>query len=119
MTYHIVQDIRSQAIRHIQRLPLSYLYRHSSGDIVKPDYRRYRYFVWMESYLDFTQLFSGIVTIVVTLIFMFSKNFWITLLVIVLTPMSFNCQIYFFQIILKCFISKVRLEEIRRHSLMK
>ena len=34
MTYHIVQDIRSQAIRHIQRLPLSYLDRHSSGDIV-------------------------------------------------------------------------------------
>ena len=34
MTYHIVQDIRSQAIHHIQRLPLSYLDRHSSGDIV-------------------------------------------------------------------------------------
>ena len=88
MTYHIVQDIRSQAIRHIQRLPLSYLDRHSSGDIVS------RIIADTDILSDgillgFTQLFSGIVTIVVTLIFMFSKNFWITLLVIVLTPMSF------------------------------
>ena len=88
MTYHIVQDIRSQAIRHIQRLPLSYLDRHSSGDIVS------RIIADTDILSDgillgFTQLFSGIVTIVVTLIFMFSKNFWITFLVIVLTPMSF------------------------------
>ena len=88
MTYHIVQDIRSQAIHHIQRLPLSYLDRHSSGDIVS------RIIADTDILSDgillgFTQLFSGIVTIVVTLIFMFSKNFWITLLVIVLTPMSF------------------------------
>ena len=88
MTYHIVQDIRSQAIRHIQRLPLSYLDRHSSGDIVS------RIIADTDILSDgillgFTQLFSGIVTIVVTLIFMFSKNIWITLLVIVLTPMSF------------------------------
>ena len=88
MTYHIVQDIRSQAIRHIQRLPLSYLDRHSSGDIVS------RIIADTDILSDgillgFTQLFSGIVTIVVILIFMFSKNFWITLLVIVLTPMSF------------------------------
>ena len=88
MTYHIVQDIRSQAIRHIQRLPLSYLDRHSSGDIVS------RIIADTDILSDgillgFTQLFSGIVTIVVTLIFMFSKNLWITLMVIILTPMSF------------------------------
>ena len=88
MTYHIVQDIRSQAIRHIQKLPLSYLDRHSSGDIVS------RIIADTDILSDgillgFTQLFSGIVTIVVTLIFMFSKNLWITLMVIVLTPMSF------------------------------
>ena len=88
MTYHIVQDIRSQAIRQIQVLPLSYLDSHSTGDIIS------RIIADTDILSDglllgFTQLFSGIVTIVVTLIFMFSKNFWITLLVIVLTPMSF------------------------------
>ena len=59
MTYHIVQDIRSQAIRHIQRLPLSYLDRHSSGDIVS------RIIADTDILSDgillgFTQLFSGI-----------------------------------------------------------
>ena len=88
MTYRIVQDIRSQAIRHIQVLPLSYLDQHSTGDIVSR--------VIADSdilsdglLLGFTQLFSGIVTIIVTLLFMLSKNIWITLLVIVLTPFSF------------------------------
>ena len=84
MTYRIVQDIRSQAIRHIQVLPLSYLDQHSTGDIVS------RVIADTDILSDglllgFTQLFSGIVTIVVTLIFMFSKNVWVTLLVIVLT----------------------------------
>lgn len=88
MTYRIVQDIRSQAIRHIQVLPLSYLDQHSTGDIVS------RVIADTDILSDglllgFTQLFSGIVTIVVTLIFMFSKNVWVTLLVIVLTPFSF------------------------------
>ena len=88
MTYRVVQDIRSQSIRHIQRLPLSYLDMHSSGDIVS------RIIADADILSDglllgFTQLFSGVVTIVVTLIFMFSKNVWITLLVIVLTPVSF------------------------------
>ncbi len=88
MTYRVVQDIRSQSIRHIQRLPLSYLDKHSSGDIVS------RIIADADILSDglllgFTQLFSGVVTIIVTLIFMFSKNLWITLLVICLTPMSF------------------------------
>lgn len=88
MTYRVVQDIRAQPIRHIQHLPLSYLDKHSSGDIVS------RIIADADILSDglllgFSQLFSGIVTIVVTLVFMFSKNFWITLLVICLTPVSF------------------------------
>lgn len=88
MTYRVVQDIRAQSIRHIQHLPLSYLDKHSSGDIVS------RIIADADILSDglllgFSQLFSGIVTIVVTLVFMFSKIFWITLLVICLTPVSF------------------------------
>ena len=84
----MVQDIRAQSIRHIQHLPLAYLDKHSSGDIVS------RIIADADILSDglllgFSQLFSGIVTIVVTLVFMFSKNFWITLLVICLTPVSF------------------------------
>ena len=65
MTYHIVQDIRSQAIRHIQKLPLSYLDQHSTGDIVS------RIIADTDILSDglllgFTQLFSGVVTVVVT-----------------------------------------------------
>lgn len=89
MSYGVVQSIRSQAIRHIQKLPLSYLDQHSSGDIVS------RIIADADILSDglllgFTQLFSGIVTIAVTLIFMFSRNFRITLLVICLTPVSFG-----------------------------
>ena len=88
MTYRIVQDIRSQAMGRIQHLPLSYLDQHSTGDIVS----RITADTDILSdgiLLGFTQLFSGIVTIIVTLIFMFSKNLWITLLVVALTPLSF------------------------------
>ena len=88
MTYRIVRDIRSGAIKHIQRLPLSYLDSHSTGDIVSR--------VISDAdilsdglLLGFTQLFSGIVTIALTLIFMLSKNVWITLMVLLLTPLSF------------------------------
>ena len=89
MSYGVVRSIRSQAIRHIQKLPLSYLDQHSSGDIVS------RIIADADILSDglllgFTQLFSGMVTIVVTLIFMFSRNFRITLLVICLTPVSFG-----------------------------
>lgn len=88
MTYRTVQDIRAKAIRHIQALPLSYLDRHSTGDIIS------RVIADTDILSDglllgFTQLFSGIVTIIGTLVFMLSKNLWITLLVIVLTPLSF------------------------------
>ena len=88
MTYRVVQDIRAQSIRHIQRLPLSYLDKHSSGDIVSRIIADAD-ILSAGLLMGFSQLFSGIVTIVVTLVFMFSKNFWITLLVICLTPVSF------------------------------
>ena len=88
MTYRVVKDLRTRAIRHIQVLPLKFLDSHSTGDIVS------RVIADADTLSDglllgFTQLFSGVVTILVTLIFMFSKSVPITLLVIVLTPASF------------------------------
>ena len=88
LAYHTVRDIRARAIRQIQRLPLSYLDAHSSGDVVQ------RIIADTDQLSDglllgFTQLFSGVITIVVTLAFMLSKNVGITLMVLVLTPVSF------------------------------
>ena len=88
ITFSASRDLRNEALRKIQTLPLSYLDQHSSGDIVS------RVIADTDILSDglllgFTQLFSGIVTIIVTLFFMFSKNVWITLLVICLTPLSF------------------------------
>ena len=87
MTYSIVHDIRCRAIRHIQALPLSYLDGHSTGDIVS------RIIADTATLSDglllgFSQLFSGVLTVVVTLIFMFSKNVSVSLLVVLLTPLS-------------------------------
>lgn len=88
MTYRVVQDIRSKAINHIQRVPLSYLDRHAAGDIVS------RIIADADILSDglllgFTQLFVSVVTVVATLVFMFAQNLWITLLVLLLTPLSF------------------------------
>ena len=88
MTYHIVQDIRLQAMEHIQKLPLSYIDKHSTGDIAS------RIIADTDILSDglllgFSQLFSGIVTIIATLFFMFSKNVVISIMVICLTPLSF------------------------------
>ena len=88
LTYGIVKSIRASSIRKIQLLPLSYLDRKGVGDIVS------RIITDTDQLSDglllgFTQLFSGIVTIVVTLVIMLRMNPWITLLVLVLTPLSF------------------------------
>jgi len=88
LAFQTVKDIRSRAIRQLQKLPLSYLDAHSSGDIVQ------RIIADTDQLSDglllgFTQLFSGIITIVITLAFMLSKNVGITLMVLVLTPVSF------------------------------
>ncbi len=89
MAYGTTKDIRDMAIEHVQKLPLSYLDKHSSGDIVS----RVVADAGILSdglLLGFTQIFTGVITIIGTLFFMFSKNIWITLLVIVLTPLSFG-----------------------------
>ncbi len=88
ITYTVVRDIRNDMIEHIQHLPLSYLDSHTSGDIVS------RIITDTDVLSDglllgFTQLFSGIVTIVATIYLMLTKNVWISLTVIVLTPLSF------------------------------
>ncbi len=88
MTFLVVQKIRAEAIRKIQELPLSYLDGHSTGDIVS------RVIADVDQVSDglllgFTQLFSGLVTIAATLIFMLGKSVSVTILVIVLTPLSF------------------------------
>ena len=88
LAFRTVQDIRSRAIRRIQELPLSYLDSHPSGDTVQ------RIIADTDQLSDglllgFTQLFTGVVTIGVTLGFMLSKNVMITLIVLALTPVSF------------------------------
>ena len=88
ITYGVVEDLRKKAIRKIQDLPLSFLDQHSTGDIVG------RVIADADQLSDglllgFSQLFSGIVTIFVTLYFMFSKSISITLMVLVMTPISF------------------------------
>lgn len=88
IVFNVVKNIRNKAIIKIQTLPLSFVDRQSSGDIVQ------RMIGDVDQLADglllgVTQLFSGVITIVVTLIFMFKKSLVITLLVIVLTPLSF------------------------------
>jgi len=88
LAYRTVRDIRAEAIRRIQRLPLSWLDAHSAGDLVQ------RVIADADQLSDglllgFTQLFSGLVTIAVTLFFMLSRDVLITLLVLVMTPVSF------------------------------
>lgn len=88
MTYNIVRDIRKDAIRKIEILPLKYLDAHSYGEIVS------RVIADVDQFADgllmgFTQLFTGVVTIIGTLGFMLSVNVKITAVVVFLTPLSF------------------------------
>lgn len=88
MTYRIVQDIRRDAFRKIEILPLKYLDAHSHGEIVS------RVIADVDQFsegllMGFTQLFTGVVTIAGTLLFMLSINIKITLVVVVITPLSF------------------------------
>lgn len=87
MTYRIVQQLRGRAIRSIERLPLSYLDTHTSGELVS------RVIADADQFADgllmgFTQLFTGVITILGTLCFMLSLNVPITLVVVCLTPIS-------------------------------
>lgn len=88
LTYQTVKEIRAKAMRHIQHIPLSYLDVHSTGDIVQSVIADVDQ-LSDGLLLGFTQLFTGIVAIIATLVFMLSKNVLITCCVIVLTPVSF------------------------------
>lgn len=90
ITFGAVRDLRSAAFRKIEELPLKYLDAHPSGDIVS------RVIADADTFADgllmgFTQLFTGIATILGTLVFMLLINPWITLVVVVLTPVSLLC----------------------------
>ena len=87
IVYGIIQDIREKAFRKLEILPLSYLDVHSHGDIVS------RVVADVDQFADglligFTQLFTGVITIIGTLGFMLSVNGWITAVVVVITPVS-------------------------------
>ena len=87
ITFSVSRDLRNEALRKIQTLPLSYLDSHPSGDIVS------RMVADVDTFADgllmgFTQLFSGVLTILGTLLFMLSENVVITLVVVCITPLS-------------------------------
>lgn len=87
MTYNIVRDIRKDAFDKIEKLPFSYIDSHSHGDMVS------RIIADVDTFADgllmgFTQLFTGVATIVGTLLFMLFINIKITLVVVILTPLS-------------------------------
>lgn len=87
MTYNIVRDIRKDAFDKIEKLPFSYIDSHSHGDMVS------RIIADVDTFADgllmgFTQLFTGFATIIGTLLFMISINIKITLVVVILTPIS-------------------------------
>ncbi len=87
ITYHVVRDIRNEAFKKIEKLPLGYIDSHSYGDIVS------RVITDVDTFADgllmgFTNLFTGVVTILGTLVFMLTINVKITLVVVLLTPVS-------------------------------
>ena len=87
MTYQVTRDIRNEAFSHIQKLPLSYLDAHPQGDIVS------RVIADVDTFADgllmgFTQLFTGIMTILGTLLFMLRIHWGIALVVVCITPLS-------------------------------
>ena len=87
MTYQVTRDIRNEAFQHIQMLPLSYLDAHPQGDIVS------RVIADVDTFADgllmgFTQLFTGIMTIFGTLLFMLRIHWGIALVVVCITPLS-------------------------------
>ena len=87
ITFSVSRDLRNEALRKLQTLPLSYLDSHPSGDIVS------RMVADVDTFADgllmgFTQLFSGILTIFGTLLFMLRENVPITLVVVCITPLS-------------------------------
>lgn len=88
MAYRIVQDVRNEAFRKIEILPLKYIDGHPYGEVVS------RVIADVDQFSDgllmgFTQFFTGVITIIGTLGFMLSVNVWITGVVVLITPLSF------------------------------
>ena len=88
ITFGVVKDMRDKAFSKIEKLPVSYIDSHPSGEVVS------RVIADVDQFADgllmgFTQFFTGIITIFGTLIFMLSINFWITVVVVIVTPLSF------------------------------
>ena len=87
ITYHVTRDIRNEAFSHIQQLPLSYIDSHPHGDLVS------RVIADVDTFADgllmgFTQFFTGILTILGTLLFMLRISLPIALVVVCITPLS-------------------------------
>lgn len=88
ITYNVSRDLRKKAFEKIENLPFSYIDTHSKGDIVS------RVITDVDQLSDgllmgFTQFFTGVITIIGTLAFMLSVNVFITIVVVVVTPLSF------------------------------
>ena len=88
ITFGVVKDMRDKAFSKIEKLPVSYIDSHPSGEVVS------RVIADVDQFADgllmgFTQFFTGIITLIGTLIFMLSINFWITVVVVIVTPLSF------------------------------
>lgn len=87
ITYRVVRDIRNEAFRKMEKLPLKYIDAHPTGEVVS------RVIADVDQFADgllmgFTQLFTGVITILGTLFFMLRENVTITLVVVVITPVS-------------------------------
>lgn len=88
ITFNVVRDMRDRAFSKIERLPISYIDSHPAGEVVS------RVIADVDQFADgllmgFTQFFTGVITILGTLGFMLSINVWITIVVVVVTPLSF------------------------------
>lgn len=109
ITYGVVRDIRNEAFEKVERMPLSYIDTHEHGDIVS------RIIADVDTFADgllmgFTQAFTGIITIFGTLIFMVTINFKITILVVLVTPLS---------LVIANFIAKRTYKLFRKQSEIK
>ncbi|WP_044293232.1 ABC transporter ATP-binding protein [Robinsoniella peoriensis] len=87
ITYHVVKDIRTEAFEHLEILPLRYIDSNQYGEVIS------KVITDVDQFSDglllgFSQLFTGVITILGTLLFMLSVNFKITLVVVLITPLS-------------------------------
>ena len=106
ITYNLIRDIRQETFRKIQKLPISYIDRHSKGELIS------KIITDVDQLADgllmgFTSFFSGIMTILLTLVFMVLINWKVALVVIVLTPLS---------IVIARFVAKHTYDMFRKQS---